>query len=322
MSYMVGVDLGGTNVKVGIVESANGRIVFSTSIKTESDKGFENTFDRIANLIDKLLEENNIKKTEVEGIGMGIPGPVINQEVVGFFANFPWEKNLNAKVELEKRTGLKALVDNDVNVITLGEAWQGSAKGHKNVLGMALGTGVGGGILVDGKLIGGVRGAGGEIGHLIIEKDGKLCGCGHKGCLEAYCSATAVIRETTDRLIVNKNNKIWELIEGDFSKLEAKHVFDAAKLGDAFAKDIVDYIVKHLALGIGNLLNIINPDIVVIGGGLSLAGDILFEPLMKEIEKTALGICMQDLEIVPAKLGNDAGIVGAAALVLAKENRL
>lgn len=316
--YIVGIDLGGTNVKAGIVEAASGKVLCSKSIKTLSERGFGDTFDRISNLIDELLEKENIKKSEVEGIGMGIPGPVIKQKIVGFFANFPWEKDLNVAEELSKRSGLPVLVDNDVNIITIGEAWQGAAKGYKNVLGVALGTGVGGGILIDGKLLGGVKGAGAEIGHIIIEKDGKLCGCGHKGCLEAYCSATAVIREAADRLAINKNNKIWEAIEGDISRLEAKHVFDAAKDGDAFAKDIVDYIIKHLALGIGNILNVINPEIVVVGGGVALAGDILFGPLKDEVAKTALAICMEDLEIVPAILGNDAGVVGAAALFALK----
>lgn len=316
--YIIGIDLGGTNIKAGIVKAENGNVLCSKSIKTLSERGFEDTFDRISNLVDELLEKENIKKDEVEGIGMGIPGPVMKQQIVGFFANFPWEKDLNVAEELSKRTGLPVLVDNDVNIITIGEAWQGAAKGYKNVLGVALGTGVGGGILIDGKLLGGVKGAGAEIGHIIIEKDGKLCGCGHKGCLEAYCSATAVIREAADRLAINKKNKIWEAIEGDISRLEAKHVFDAAKDGDAFAKDIVDYIIKHLALGIGNILNVINPQVVVVGGGVALAGDILFGPLKDEVAKTALSICMEDLEIVPAILGNDAGVVGAAALFALK----
>ncbi len=314
MSYIVGIDIGGTNIKAGLVEATTGRIITSTSIKTESEKGFDDTFTRIANLVNTLLGEQNITRDQVNGIGMGIPGPVINQEVVAFFANFPWDKNINAKKALEEKIGLPVIVDNDVNVITVGEAWQGAAKGYKNVVGLALGTGVGGGIIVDGNLIGGVKGAGGEIGHMVIAQGGKLCGCGHRGCLETYCSATAVAREAIDRLTVNKNNKVWELCGQDITKVEAKHVFDAAKEGDAFAQDIVNYVVKYLALGIGNVLNIINPDIVVIGGGVALAGDILFNPLKEEIAKTALGVCVEEVEIVPAALGNDAGVVGAAAL--------
>lgn len=322
MNYIVGVDIGGTNIKAGLVKKDTGEIVKSYSIKTESEKGSAVTFDRINDLINQMLDEASVAKSDVEGVGVGIPGPVLNQEIVAFFANFPWDKNLNIKKELEDRTGLKVIADNDVNVITMGEAWQGAAKGYKNVLGLALGTGVGGGIIIDGHLIGGTHGAGGEIGHMIIEKNGKLCGCGHKGCLETYCSATGVIRETVSRLFVNKNNLVWEKCGQDIRNVEAKHVFDAAKEGDAFAIDIVKYVVNYLALGIGNMLNAVNPEVVVIGGGVSLAGDILFDALREELNEVALGLTIHGLSdddhtlvIVPAKLGNDAGVIGAAALI-------
>lgn len=314
MKYIVGIDIGGTNVKAGLVNAATGELAFSTSIKTESEKGVDDTFDRLSNLVDEIIEKNGITKNDVLGIGMGIPGPVINQSVVAFFANFPWPKNVNAKELLEKRTGLHVKVDNDVNVITAGEAWLGAARGYKNVVCLALGTGVGGGILINGQLVGGFKGAGGEIGHMVVEEDGKLCGCGHKGCLETYCSATGVAREAISRLAVNKNNKIWELVGGDISKVEAKHVFDAAKQGDAFAIDIVNYVVRYLALGLGNIINILNPEAIVIGGGVALAGDILFDALKEELKKTALGISLDGIKILPAALGNDAGVVGAAAL--------
>lgn len=318
MKYIVGIDIGGTNIKAGLVEAITGEILYSTSIKTESEKGADNTFDRIATLVEAIIAQNGATKAEVLGIGMGIPGPVVNQEIVAFFANFPWAININVREAIEKRTGLQVKVDNDVNVITAGEAWLGSAKGYKNVVCLALGTGVGGGILVNGELVSGFRGAGGEIGHMVVEADGKLCGCGHKGCLEAYCSANGVIREAVSRLTVNKKNRVWELIEGDLSKVEAKHVFDAAKEGDAFALDIVDYIVKYLAIGIGNLINVLNPEIIVIGGGVALAGDILFKPLNEEIKKTALRVSLEGIQIVPAALGNDSGVVGAAALFASK----
>lgn len=314
MKYIVGIDVGGTNIKAGLVNAITGEVVFSTSMKTESEKGVEDTFDRLAALVEDIITKNGATKSDVLGIGMGIPGPVIHQSVVGFFANFPWPKNVNAKELLENRTGLHVKVDNDVNVIAAGEAWLGAARGYKNVICLALGTGVGGGILIDGNLVGGFRGAGGEIGHMIVEENGKLCGCGHKGCLETYCSATGVAREAVSRLSVNKTNKVWELVGGDISKVEAKHVFDAAKSGDAFAIDIVNYVVRYLALGLGNLINILNPEAIVIGGGVALAGDILFDALNEELKKTALGISLDGIKILPAALGNDAGVVGAAAL--------
>jgi glucokinase len=314
MKYIIGIDLGGTNIKAGLVKADTGEVVTSTSIKTESEKGIEDTFSRIANLVETILKENGIEKSNVQGVGMGIPGPVMHQAVVGFFANFPWEKDVDAKALLEGKIGIPVKVDNDVNVIAAGEAWLGAAKGYKNVVCLALGTGVGGGIIINGNLVDGFRGAGGEIGHMVVEADGKLCGCGHKGCLETYCSATGIIREATSRLTVNKKNKVWELIDGDITKLEAKHVFDAAKAGDEFAIDLVNYLVKYLAIGIGNLMNIVNPEAIVIGGGVALAGDILFNPLKEEIKKTALAVAINGVKIVPAVLGNDAGVVGAAAL--------
>lgn len=314
MKYIVGLDMGGTNLKAGLVNAVTGEIVYSTSMKTESEKGVEDTFDRVANLVETIINQNGITKADVVGIGMGIPGPVIHQSVVGFFANFPWPKNIDVKEMLEKRTGLSVKVDNDVNVIAAGEAWLGAAKGYKNVVCLALGTGVGGGILIDGNLVGGFKGAGGEIGHMIVEHDGNLCGCGHKGCLETYCSATAVIREAISRLTVNKTNRVWELVEGDISKVEAKHVFDAAKEGDAFALDIVKYITKYLAIGVGNLINILNPEAIVIGGGVALAGDILFDGLREELKNVALAVSLEGIHILPAALGNDAGVVGSAAL--------
>ncbi len=317
--YIIGIDLGGTNIKAGLVKVEDGTIVDSFSIKTESEKGSSNTFDRIANFVDDIIKKEKLTKKDILGLGMGIPGPVLNNEIVSFFANFPWEDNLNVAEELKKRTGLEVKLDNDVNVITLGEAWTGAAQGYKNVLGIALGTGIGGGLVVNGHLFGGTSGGAGEIGHIKIEENGKLCGCGQKGCWEAYASATGLEREATSRLRVNKNNLVWKKIEGDITKLEAKHIFDAAKEGDKFALELVDYETRYVALGLSTVLNVMNPEIVVIGGGVSLAGDILFDGIKEKIKENTLIPILNGLkDIVPAKLGNDAGIVGAAALILDK----
>ena len=312
MKYIAGVDLGGTNTKIGILDSV-GHIIESTSIKTESIKGIRDTFTRIWNSIKELADKNNIM---VEGIGMGIPGPVIHQSVVSFFANFPWEDNTDCSKLMKEISGLPMKLDNDVNVIALGEAKYGAGKGYESSVTIALGTGVGGGIYVDGRLISGFTGAGGEVGHMKIVKDGKLCGCGQKGCFEAYASATAIIREATSRLIVNKTNLIYEMIDGDLTKLEAKHVFDAAKKGDKFAIDIVDYEAEYLAMGIGNILNIINPKAIILGGGVALAGDILLDALKEKLPKYAMNATLEGIEILQAELGNDGGVKGASALIL------
>lgn len=313
--YVIGIDLGGTNIKAGVVEETSGMVIVSESIKTHSDKGMEDTFDRIALLVDKMLKDSEISKSKVTGVGMGIPGPVINGEIVTFFANFPWEKGLNIAKILEKKLELPVKLGNDANVITLGEAWKGAAKGYKNVLGLTLGTGIGGGILIDGKILEGFRGAGAEVGHMKLVEGGKVCGCGQHGCWEAYGSATAIIKETISRFKDNTHNLIWKNIDGNTRLLEAKHVFDAAKEGDRFANEIVDYAAKHLAMGIGNLLNILNPEIIIVGGGVALAGDFLFDRVKKELEKFALPVTLENIKIVQAKLGEDAGIVGAAALL-------
>ncbi len=312
MKYVAGVDLGGTNTKIGIVDS-EGRIVESTSIKTDSMRGIEDTFTRIWRSIEELAGKNNVR---VEGIGIGIPGPVVNQSVVTFFANFPWEAGTDCSDLMERISGIPTKLDNDVNVIALGEARFGAGRGHRSSVTIALGTGVGGGIYVDGNLISGMTGAGGEIGHMKLVKDGKLCGCGQKGCFEAYTSATGIIREATSRLLVNKTNALYGRIGGDISKLEAKDIFDAAREGDEFSLDIVEYVAEYLAMGIGNILNIINPKAIILGGGVALAGDILLKPLRRKLRKYAMEATLDGLEILQAELGNEGGVVGASALVL------
>lgn len=315
MEYFVGIDIGGTNSKIGILNS-NGDILKSTSIKTESIEGVDYTLNKIWASVLELADELDITRDLIKGIGMGIPGPVIDQKKVGFFANFPWEKNINISEKMEGISGIKTRLDNDVNVIALGETLYGAGKGYSKSVTIALGTGVGGGIFIDGKLISGATGAGGEIGHMKLEKEGKVCGCGQKGCFEAYASATGVIRETLSRLQINKNNELYKLIDGDLNKLEAKHVFDAAKNGDKFSLDIVDYVSDYLAMGIGNVLNIINPEVIILSGGVALAGDILLDKVKEKLPNYALGITIENLQIKLGQLGNDAGIKGASALTI------
>ena len=311
MDYYVGIDLGGTNTKIGVVDK-EGNKIFTTTIKTESIDGYEISLNRIADILKENLKEYEIPLDKVGGVGIGVPGPVVQTRIVKFFANFPWPENLNLAEEFEKRIGLKVRADNDVNVITLGEMWKGAGKGHSNVLGIAIGTGIGGGIILNGQLVSGKNGTGGEIGHTKLVRDGKLCGCGQKGCWEAYASATGLIREAQGRLIVNKKNQLYEMTKG--RELEAKDVFDAAKEGDKFSLALVDYEAEYIAFGIGNLLNVLDPEIIVIGGGVALAGEILFNGVNEKLKKYALPSTLEGLRILPAKLGNDAGIIGAAYL--------
>ena len=313
MRYYAGVDLGGTNTKIGILD-IDGNIFKSSIIKTFSDRDVDDTLNRIWETIKNLVQELDIDIKNLSGIGIGIPGPVKDQSIVKFFANFPWEKNINVKELMEKISGVETKLDNDVNIIAMGEAKYGAAKGSSSSVTIALGTGIGGGIYINGSLISGFSGAGGEIGHIKLEKDGKLCGCGQRGCFEAYASATGMIREAVSRLAVNKSNLLYELIDRKIDKLKAKDIFDAAKQGDSFSLDIIEYETEYLAMGIGNILNILNPEVIVIGGGVALAGDILFNPLKEKLKKHVLPVALEDLKIVPGVLGNEAGIKGAVRL--------
>ena len=315
MKYIAGVDIGGTNTKIGIV-SSEGRIVAKESIKTLSMEGVESTLKRIWASIKGLLEKNEINYEDLLGVGMGIPGPVREQEIVGFFANFPWEKNLNIAKLFRNISGKETKLENDVNVIALGEARHGAGRGAKTSVTIALGTGIGGGIYIDGKIISGFNGAGGEVGHMKLVKDGKLCGCGQKGCFEAYASATGIEREAISRLKVNKTNKLYQKLNGEIDKVEAKDVFDCAKEGDAFSLDIVDYEAEYLAMGIGNVLNLINPEKIILAGGVSLAGDILLDRVREKLPKYAMSVAIENgFSIELGILGNDSGIYGASALI-------
>lgn len=315
MKYIAGVDIGGTNTKIGIV-SSEGRVVAKESIKTLSMEGVESTLKRIWASIKGLLEKNEINYEDLLGVGMGIPGPVREQEIVGFFANFPWEKNLNIAKLFRNISGKETKLENDVNVIALGEARHGAGRGAKTSVTIALGTGIGGGIYIDGKIISGFNGAGGEVGHMKLVKDGKLCGCGQKGCFEAYASATGIEREAISRLKVNKTNKLYQKLNGEIDKVEAKDVFDCAKEGDAFSLDIVDYEAEYLAMGIGNVLNLINPEKIILAGGVSLAGDILLDRVKEKLPKYAMSVAIENgFSIELGILGNDSGIYGASALI-------
>ena len=315
MKYYAGVDLGGTNTKIGILDE-NGEILIKETIKTFSEKGMETTLKRVWGTIEKLMGQKEIKKENMHGIGIGIPGPVMNEKIVGFFANFDWEIDVNISELMENISGIPTKLENDVNMIAVGESKFGAGKGSKSSITIALGTGIGGGIIVNSRLISGINGAGGEIGHMKVVDGGKLCGCGQKGCFEAYASATGIIREAQSRLVVNKKNLLFEKIKGNICELEAKDIFDCAKMGDQFSLDIVDYASSYLAMGIGNLLNVINPEVIILSGGVSLAGEILLKSVKNKLINYAMPITMKNLEIRLGELGNDAGIKGGIALFL------
>lgn len=317
MNYFVGIDIGGTNVEIGIL-NAQGDILGKESIKTESKKGAEDTFNRIWNKTKELAEKLKIKVEDIEAIGLGIPGPVVNNSVVKIAANFSWNNDFPAKDLMEKVTGKPVKVGNDVKVIALGETLFGAGKGYKNSITIPIGTGIAAGIIIEGKILEGAGGAAGEFGHVVVNKEGYKCGCGLTGCLETYCSATGIVREGRRRLELDKNNALYEVIGGDLEKLEAKHIFDLAKKGDKFSSEIVDFFCEKLAEGVGMLLNIINPEIIIFTGGVARAGEIITDGVKKYLPKYALGMTMENLIFTFGKLEEEAGIKGAAALVMNK----
>lgn len=319
MSYFVGVDIGGTNVEMGILNEL-GEILIKKSIKTDSKKGAEDTFGRIWTAINSLITELGITKDDIKSIGMGIPGPVLNNSVVKIAANFSWGDNFPAKELMEKISGKPVKVGNDVKLIALGETLFGAGRGYKNSITIPIGTGIAAGIIINGAIVEGADGAAGEFGHVVVNKQGYKCGCGLTGCLETYCSATGIIREGKRRLAENKENALYRRINGNVDSLEARDIFDLAKAGDKFCMDIVDWFCEYMAEGVGMLLNILNPEIIIFSGGVARAGDILLDGVKKNLAKYALGMTMENLKFAFGELNEEAGIKGAAALVM-NENK-
>lgn len=319
MSYFVGVDIGGTNVEMGILNEL-GEILIKKSIKTDSKKGAEDTFGRIWTAISSLITELGITKDDIKSIGMGIPGPVLNNSIVKIAANFSWGDNFPAKELMEKISGKPVKVGNDVKLIALGETLFGAGRGYKNSITIPIGTGIAAGIIINGVIVEGADGAAGEFGHVVVNKQGYKCGCGLTGCLETYCSATGIIREGKRRLAENKENALYRRINGSIDSLEARDIFDLAKAGDKFCMDIVDWFCEYMAEGIGMLLNILNPEIIIFSGGVARAGDILLDGVKKNLAKYALGMTMENLKFAFGELNEEAGIKGAAALVM-NENK-
>ena len=307
--YGFGVDVGGTTVKMGFFETS-GELLDKWEIKTDTSDNGKAVLPDIAQAIDNKLAQEGISKSDVEGVGIGVPGPVRSDGVVNGCVNLGWGV-INVAEELGAQTGLKVKVGNDANVAGLGEMWQGGGKGYSNLVAVTLGTGVGGGIIIDGRILTGTNGAGGEIGHIHIEDaETETCGCKNKGCLEQYASATGITRLANRRLA--KDDAPSVLRGGEIS---AKTVFDAVKAGDRVAIEIAEQFGEYLGKGLAVVANVVDPQIFVIGGGVSKAGDILFKYIEPSYKKCAFGPCKQ-AKFALATLGNDAGIYGAAALVL------
>lgn len=308
--YVFGVDVGGTTVKLGLFD-INGNVIDKWEIPTRTEDGGKNILPDIAAGIRAKMAEKKIAKDDVAGVGVGVPGPVDGNGIVHKAVNLGWEQ-FNLKEELTGLLdGMRVEGGNDANVAALGEMWKGGGQGHKNLVAVTLGTGVGGGIIINGEIMTGATGAGGEIGHIHVEdNETESCGCGNYGCLEEYASATGITRLANRTLQSSDKSSI--LRSGEIS---AKAVFDAVKAGDELAIEIAGKFGDYLGKGLGIIAGVINPEIFVIGGGVSKAGEVLFDYIRPAFEATVFHGC-KDTIFALATLGNDAGIYGAAKMVL------
>ena len=310
--YAFGIDLGGTTAKIGLF-TTSGALLEKWEVATDTSHAGEHILENLAAAVLDKMKEKSIQPEQVEGVGIGVPGPVLDSSIVPIVcANLGgWgERNVSAQLS-GLLDGLKVLVGNDANVAALGEIWMGAAKGAKNAVMVTLGTGVGGGVVVNGKVIDGVHGAGGEIGHITVNRhETAVCGCGKRGCLEQYSSATGVVR--CMKKLLDENPDTPCVLRG--TEFAAKDVFDAARNGDALAAREVDEMSDTLGMALANIASTVDPEAFLVGGGVARAGDVLFAPLNKHFQEYAFKSC-RETPIKQASLGNDAGIYGAVRLI-------
>ena len=304
MKYGFGVDIGGTTIKIGLF-SKDGELIEKWEIPTNKTDNGKHILTEIADFIDRTIESKGIDKNDVFGVGLGVPGPVNKNGEVNGCVNLGWN-TFNVEKEFNEISGFNVKVGNDANVAALGEMWQGAGKGYQDVLMVTLGTGVGGGCVLDGKIISGMHGAGGEIGHMPVRDDEPTaCNCGNHGCLEQYVSATGIV--TQAKKVLDHDNRPSSL--RDYDCLEAKHIYDEAKNGDEVANEIVDLTCKILAKSLAQVCCVMDPEIIVIGGGVSKAGEILTSRISTFFKEYAFHAC-ENIPVVLAKLENDAGMYG------------
>lgn len=312
---LVGIDLGGTKVAAGVVDH-KGQILAKAARDTRPERGPAAVVAIINEATEAALSQVKDGSSRLAGVGIGVPGLAdVDSGVVLFAPNLRWD-NVPVAAMLRQHREVPVYVDNDANAAALGEQWVGAARGVKDMILLTLGTGVGSGLIFEGRIYQGAAGYAGEVGHITMDENGPLCGCGRRGCLETYASATAVIRQAREAIEAGRETSIKALAEASPKGLEARTVFMAAAQGDAVAQGIVDSLVRYLGLAVANLVNILNPEMVVIGGGVAAAGEQLLTPLRREVHQRALAGPGQSAAIIGAQLGNDAGIIGAASLVL------
>ena len=317
MQYYLGLDLGGTFVKVGLVDS-NRKVVANVQVPTQAEGGPDKVVQVMGDTARQVVNQSGLSLDQVAGIGIGSPGPIdFEAGLVKDAPNLPGWKNVPVRDRIAEATGRPTVLENDANAAAFGEYWAGAGRDPsiRHMVMFTLGTGVGSGLIVDGKLIHGALGFGGEGGHMIIQPDGEQCGCGQRGCMEAYASAAHTARRAREAIESGQPSSLKDLLDHG-QPITAKDVFDAAraKRPDALANQIVEQTTKNLAIGCVNICRLLDPQMIVFAGGMILAGDLLFERVRRKFEQLNWKLTSTTVQIVPAQLGNDAGFIGAAAV--------
>jgi glucokinase len=316
--FVLGIDIGGTNLVVGSVAEDGSRLLATASEPTHAEAGAKDVLERLVTLAERAIvaTRHEMPGTEILGVGVGAPGPLDTKRgIVLLTPNLGWV-NLPLRQIIHERLGLPAALDNDANCAVLGEWWVGAARGARHAIGITIGTGIGGGLILEGKLYHGASDVAGEIGHTTIDTEGRRCKCGNYGCLEAYASGPNIALRAVEEIEAGAVSRLPSLVGGDLSKITAQTVYQAARDGDDLALEVVNDTARFLGVGIGNLLNVFNPEVVVVCGGVTLAGDHLFVPLRREAARRAFKPAVAACRIVPGELIGTAGVYGAAKAFL------
>lgn len=315
MTKRIGIDVGGTNVKIALVDG-EGKIIYSNSVPTYAQMGYEYTVNNIKQAIRDLMKETNTDAKEIEGIGFDFPGQVdYKTGVVKLAPNIPGWVNVPIAQMIEEEFNIPTRIDNDVRCAALGELKFGAGKGCENFVCITVGTGIGSGLVINGQLVRGAANAAGEIGHIKLQMNGgPICGCGDTGCLEAFASGPSIVAMAQEYLKGGKSTKFREMAGAD-GEITPYIVAKAAEAGDPVAKRIFEIVGTYIGMGLVSVINLLNPEKVIIGGGVAAAGDLLLDPIRRTIKERAMVVAGNSVEIVPAELGNSAGVIGASMLV-------
>ena len=324
MNCYIGIDLGGTNLRAAIADTETGQIFHQRKCPTLAAEGQEAVIGRIIQLIGELRQESQVPNSAVQGIGIGVPGtPDIDKGIIQFLPNLPGKwPNVPLAAIIEEQVHLPVALINDVRAITLGEWMFGAGRGADTVACLAIGTGIGGGVIVNGQFHLGIGGTAGEFGHHVVEVDGLPCGCGGKGCLELYASGPAIAAMGVKEVMHGHTTRIGELVNHDLNRIDAGVVVQAAKEGDPIAVAILQRAGTYLGIAVGNILGVISPQRVIFGGGVSVAGEVLLAPIVQTIKERVHVIPLDQVAFVLAELGINGGLIGAALWAKHKCERL